>query len=103
MCAGHGTNVDGVWIRANEPRLLKKGATFKIAASSREYKVWLLTGAYKTQMKSTHKFVLKFTCWNGCHMVDAICAGTSGTQGQQDVKLKDGAACLHCLSLQLVK
>ncbi|BDA42767.1 probable dual specificity protein phosphatase 6 at N-terminal half [Coccomyxa sp. Obi] len=37
--SGHGTYVDGVWIRANEPRLLKKGATFKIAASSREYKV----------------------------------------------------------------
>lgn len=45
MCAGHGTNVDGVWIRANEPRLLKKGATFKIAASSREYKVWPGMGA----------------------------------------------------------
>ncbi|EIE24571.1 phosphatases II [Coccomyxa subellipsoidea C-169] len=37
--SGHGTNVDGAWIRANEPRLLKKGATFKLAASTRDYKL----------------------------------------------------------------
>lgn len=35
----HGTNVDGTWIRSNEARQLPKGAVFKLAASSREYKV----------------------------------------------------------------
>ncbi len=39
VCAGHGTNVDGVWIRAHEPRQLPKGIKFKLAASTREYKV----------------------------------------------------------------
>ena len=39
--AAHGTNLDGVWIRANEARLLNKGAVFKFGASSREYKVQL--------------------------------------------------------------
>ena len=33
--------MDGVWIRANEPRQLNKGIKFKLAASSREYKVSL--------------------------------------------------------------
>ncbi len=37
--AAHGTNLDGAWIRANEARLLNKGAVFKFGASSREYKV----------------------------------------------------------------
>jgi hypothetical protein len=39
--AAHGTNLDGVWIRANEARLLNKGAIFKFGASSREYRVQL--------------------------------------------------------------
>ena len=39
LLAAHGTNLDGVWIRANEARLLNKGAVFKFGASSREYKV----------------------------------------------------------------
>ena len=39
MSAAHGTNLDGVWVRANEARLLNKGAVFKFGASSREYKV----------------------------------------------------------------
>lgn len=37
--AAHGTNLDRVWIRANEARLLNKGSVFKFGASSREYKV----------------------------------------------------------------
>ncbi len=44
LSAAHGTNLDGVWIRANEARLLNKGAVFKFGASSREYKVQPLRG-----------------------------------------------------------
>ena len=35
----HGTNVDGTWIRPNEPKQLPKGAVLRLAASSRQYKV----------------------------------------------------------------
>ena len=43
LVAAHGTNLAGVWVRANEARLLNKGAVFKFGASSREYKVQLLS------------------------------------------------------------
>ena len=44
LSTSHGTNVDGAWIRPNQARQLAKGAVFKLAASSREYKVWACRG-----------------------------------------------------------
>lgn len=38
MCdAAHGTNIDGVWVKANNPKQLRIGSKFKFAASSRTY------------------------------------------------------------------
>ena len=37
--AAHRTNVDGVWIRSNQPRPLPKGSVFKLGGSTREFKV----------------------------------------------------------------
>lgn len=38
-CAGHGTNVDGLWLRAKAPRGLQVGSVIKFGASSRSYTV----------------------------------------------------------------
>ncbi len=35
LASGHGTNVDGVWIRANTPKVIKKGSVIKFGASTR--------------------------------------------------------------------
>lgn len=35
--AAHGTNIDGVWVKANNPKQLRIGSKFKFAASSRTY------------------------------------------------------------------
>ena len=37
--AAHRTNVDGVWIRPNQARSLKKGSVFRLGGSTREFKV----------------------------------------------------------------
>ncbi|KAK9818679.1 hypothetical protein WJX74_004993 [Apatococcus lobatus] len=37
--SAHGTNLDGVWLRAKAPKLLAKGSKFKLGASTREYQV----------------------------------------------------------------
>ena len=39
MVAGHGTNVDGLWLRAKAPRGLQVGSVIKFGASSRSYTV----------------------------------------------------------------
>ena len=35
MGSGHGTNVDGVWVRANAPKALRVGTVIKFGASTR--------------------------------------------------------------------
>lgn len=37
--SAHGTNVDGIWIRAKAPRSLQVGSKVRFGASSREYRV----------------------------------------------------------------
>ena len=37
--AGHGTNVDGLWLRAKAPKGLQVGSVVKFGASSRSYTV----------------------------------------------------------------
>lgn len=37
--SGHGTNLDGVWVRAQSPKELKVGSVIRFGASTREYKV----------------------------------------------------------------
>jgi hypothetical protein len=37
--AAHGTNVDGVWIKADQPKQIRVGTKFRFAASSRTYVV----------------------------------------------------------------
>ena len=39
VVAGHGTNVDGLWLRAKAPRGLQVGSVIKFGASSRSYTV----------------------------------------------------------------
>ena len=39
--AAHGTNVDGLWLRANAPKVLKLGATIQFGGSTRKYRVRL--------------------------------------------------------------
>lgn len=39
MCAAHGTNVDGAWIKAKVPKQLRVGSVLKFGASTREYRV----------------------------------------------------------------
>ena len=38
-CAAHGTNVDGLWLRANTPKHLQLGSTIQLGGSSRKYVV----------------------------------------------------------------
>ncbi|GMH33326.1 hypothetical protein BSKO_01160 [Bryopsis sp. KO-2023] len=40
--SGHGTNADGVWLRAKTPRSVKVGSTLRFGASTRTYKVVLI-------------------------------------------------------------
>lgn len=35
MGSGHGTNIDGVWVRANAPKVLRIGTVIKLGASTR--------------------------------------------------------------------
>ena len=42
--SGHGTNLDGVWIRAQTPKELNVGSVIRFGASSREYRVNALNG-----------------------------------------------------------
>ena len=37
--AGHGTNVDGLWLRPNAPKVLSVGSTVLFGGSTRTYKV----------------------------------------------------------------
>lgn len=40
--AGHGTNVDGTWLRSRTPKTLKVGSVIRFGASTRSYKVGLM-------------------------------------------------------------
>lgn len=39
LCAAHGTNVNGMWVKPQQPKDVKVGTTFRFGASSRVYTV----------------------------------------------------------------
>ena len=42
--SAHGTNLDGVWMKARAPRALKAGSVLRLGASSRELRLVRLPG-----------------------------------------------------------
>ena len=63
---GHGTNVDGLWLRAKAPKGLQVGSVIKFGASSRSYTVSLssclqhcrLTVAQRIELRASTRYQL---------------------------------------------